>query len=583
VNGYAEIIGGSGTKLSEAATTGRRRAAFMIDLNQRGRARGWVLGAVLGILVALAGPARPAGAHAVLAAATPAPGSVVATEPTTIRLTFSEPVRVVPGRTQVIAPNGKRVNDGDPVGAGAELRIALNRTESPLGTYLVSYRVISADSHPVAGTFTFSVGAPSVAAPRPARDGAHPVVAVAVSVARYAGYAGLALTAGGVLLLALLWPRRLPGRGPLRLARVGLWVVAGGTLAALWLQAPYGTGAAPLDVSAVEIREVLGSRFGIAMLARLALVGAVAAVLPRALAGGRVLRGQAHRRRPLALLAVLAAAALVTWPVAGHPVASPLPPLSVVADAVHLAAMAVWLGGLAVLVLLLRRADRRELGVVLPAWSRLATLAVYWLVAGGAVQALIEVGSLRALVETRYGQLVLAKVGLLAAVLGVAAYARRLVRRGPAGVRLRRAVGAELGLTALVLAASAVLAQTVPGRSAGVEAAAVAGARGFSTTLTSPIYSVQVEVFPAQVGPYNTLHAFVYTPDGRPAPAAEWKVTGTLPSAGVEPIDNPIVTIRANQGIGPVNFPLPGRWQLRLTIRISDTQQATVTTTIEVG
>jgi copper transport protein len=597
---------------TEPALTEREtRTAFMIQLNHPGPARelremratrpalalglflGVVLGGPLGVLLAAAGPARPASAHAVLAAATPAPGAIVAAEPAEVRITFSEPVRLIPGRTQVIAPNGKRVNDGDPVGTGAQVRIALNRTDRPLGTYLVSYRVISADSHPVAGSFTFSVGAPSVAAPRPSREGAHPATAVAVSAARYVGYAGLALVAGPALLLATLWPRRLRTRAgpayadPSTLTRWGFALLAAGTLAGLWLQAPYGTGAAPLDVSAVELREVLGSRFGGALLVRLALIGALAALLPRALADGRGPRRGATARGHLAVLG-LALGMLVTWPVSGHAAASPRPPLSVVADVVHLAAMAVWLGGLVALIPLVRRADRRELGVILPVWSRWATLAVYWLVAGGVVQALLELGGPRTLLTTRYGQLILVKVGLLAAVLAVAAYSRRLVRRRspPAtdrAPRLRRAVGAELALIAVVLAASAVLVQTIPARNAGVEAAAAAEARGFATTLTSPVYSVQLEVFPAQVGPYNTLHAFVYAPDGRPARPVEWKVTGTLAAAGVEAIDNPIVTIRGNQGIGPVNFPLPGRWELRLTIRVSETEQATVSTTVDVG
>jgi copper transport protein len=542
-----------------------------------------VAGVVLGFLGALAAPARPASAHAVLTVAAPAQGSVVAAVPADVRLTFSEPVRVVPGRTRVIAPDGKRVNDGDPVGAGAHLRIALRPTGRPQGTYLVSYRVISADSHPISGSFTFSVGAPSAAAPRPARDGAHPVVAVAVPAAKYLGYAGLVLVVGPLIMLVGLWPRRLGRRGPRRLVWVGLGLLATSTLAALWLQAPYSTGAGPLDVSGVELRRVLTDRFGIAMLTRLGVIAAVAAVLWRVGPGLR--RGAA--RAPLALLGCLGLAGLATWPLSGHPAASPWPPLSAVADGVHLAGMAVWLGGLVVLLgFLLRRADRRELRVILPAWSRWATLAVYWLVAAGVTQALIEVGGLRTLVETRYGQLVLAKVALLAGVLGVAAYSRRLVRRpaSPHGTgRLRRTVGAELAVTAVVLVASAALVQTTPGRTAGVEAAAAARAEGFSTTLTSPIYSVQVEIFPAQVGPYNTLHAFVYTPAGLPAGAQEWKVTAALPGAGIEPIDNPVVTIRGNQGIGAVNFPVAGRWQLRLTIRISATEQATVSATVPVS
>src|SRR3712207_641681 len=126
----------------------------------------------------------------------------------------------------------------------------------------------------------------------------------------------------------------------------------------------------------------------------------------------------------------LALAGLVTWPLSGHGAASPLPVVSVAADVVHLAAMSTWLGGLGALVgFLLRPSHHRVLGVILPVWSRWATIAVIWLVGGGVVQAVIELGAVDRLVSTPYGRLVLAKAGVFALVLGVAAYARRVVRR----------------------------------------------------------------------------------------------------------------------------------------------------------
>jgi copper transport protein len=181
----------------------------------------------------------------------------------------------------------------------------------------------------------------------------------------------------------------------------------------------------------------------------------------------------------------------------------------------------------------------------------------------------------------------LAKVALVAGVLAVAAYSRRLVNRGrgdrtPKVSRLRRSVWVELAATVAILAVSSVLSQTTPARAAGVEAAAVARAQGFTTTLTSPLYSVQFEIFPVQLGENNTLHAYVYAPDGRPLAVEEWKVTAALPEQGIEPIDNPVVSLLGNQGMGGVNFPMRGNWKLSLTLRISDIDQATVTTTVPV-
>jgi copper transport protein len=246
--------------------------------------------------------------------------------------------------------------------------------------------------------------------------------------------------------------------------------------------------------------------------------------------------------------------------------------------------MAVWLGGLVTLVAFVLRkgwADRRVLGVILPVWSRWAAVAVCWLVLGGLVQAVIEIGGVGALFDTRYGQLILVKAALLGAVLAVAFFSRRLViRRSPA--RLGRLVAAELGLAAVVLVASSMLVQTTPGRSADIEAQAAAEAVGFSTTLNSSIYSVQFEIFPVQIGDNNTLHAFVYTPAGKPVEVAEWKVTAALPEKGIPPIPNAIVSIRGNQGIGAISFPYPGKWELSLTIRLDDLNQSTVKTTVDV-
>ena len=88
-----------------------------------------------------------------------------------------------------------------------------------------------------------------------------------------------------------------------------------------------------------------------------------------------------------------------------------MPPLTIIADAAHLISVSIWLGGLVMLAaFLLRRANARELGAILPVWSNWATLAVTVLVLGGTAQALIEIGSISSLLHTTYGQLVIVKV-----------------------------------------------------------------------------------------------------------------------------------------------------------------------------
>lgn len=535
-----------------------------------------VLAMVVGALSVLL--PSPAQAHAAPLVTTPATGTVVGASPTAVSVTFSEAVAAVPGRVQVLAPDGERIS-GEPSVAGAVLTIPIRKAQRPLGTYLVSYRIISADSHPVGGGFTFSVGAPSAPPEAVAEDRVHPSVTAALPTVRYLGYAGLTLAAGPAVFLAVLWPRRLSRAGGIRLVRAGLGLVALSGVAGAWLQAPYTSGLPAWRASPSALAAALDSSFGLAMALRLAAVAAVAALL------GPVLRGRATRARGLVVAAV-AAAGLVSWPLSGHPAASPMPPVSVAADVVHLAAMAVWLGGLVVLVgVLLRRADPRALGVILPVWSRWAQLAVVWLVGGGVVQAAIEVGAPGNLVGTGYGRLLLAKTGLLAGVLAAAWYARRLVLRravpatGPR--RLRRTVGAEVAATALVLALSAVLVQATPAR-VGAAGSAAAASRGTSGTLTSTLYTLQFDIFPVQLGENNTVHAFVYTADGTPLPAEDWQIVTALPALGVEPVKTPMLGVRPNHAMGAVTFPVAGDWEVRFTVRTTPVDQATVTTRVTV-
>jgi copper transport protein len=526
-------------------------------------------------LAALLGSAPPAHAHAAPIGSTPAPGSIVSSSPTEITVTFSEGITPVSDHVQVLAPDGKRIS-GTPRVRGAVLTIPVRKADQPLGTYLVSYRVISADSHPVGGALTFSVGAPSARPPRTPTDTAHGSVTVGVPTARYLGYAGLTLAVGPALMLALLWPRRRSRVGAIRLARFGLGLTGFATLAGLWLQAPNASGAAAWDVSLTELGQLLTGEYGLALGARLILLAAVTLLLPP------VLAGTAGRARGLIVLG-LALAGLVTWPLTGHAIAAPLTAAVVAAGVVHLAAMAVWLGGLVTLaVFLLRGTHPRVLAVLLPAWSRWAAIAVVWLVGGGALQAVVQVGSLGALWQTSYGRLLVAKVAILAGTLAAAWYARRLVNRASSGAGLRRTVGIEVVATAVILGLSAALVQVDPGRSAVTDRTAVRDT-GVSQTLTSALYTLQFNIYPVQLGENNTIHAFLYTPAGAPLPGEQWTVTSQLVGQNLEPVSTPLLgLIPRHHAVGAITFPLPGEYRIRFTILVSEIDQATVSTTIMV-
>jgi copper transport protein len=565
----------------------------------RRRVVGAVLAAIIGLLAVL-GPAGPAYAHAVLESTNPEADSLLQVAPTEVVLTFSEPVSPVPDRVRVIAPDGSRVDRNDARSSGQQVIISLEPLTQP-GTYLVSFRVISADSHPVFGTFSFSYKEVSPGGPPEAADVAPTgFVVAALPVARWIGYAGLVLFVGAALVLTLLWPRRLSRRGPLRMARIGAGLVALGTVLALALQVPYVAGGGLGDVTGSDVREVLGSQYGAAHLVRLGVVGA-ALVLLQAIAKGRAWNADKT------LLAVLGAIGVGTWSVSGHAAATQVPTVSIAADMVHLAAMSIWLGGLIMLALfLLPRGSASELAAIVPVWSRWATYAVGALVLTGIAQSLLEVNPLSTLFSTTYGWVLVAKVALVGVVLGVALLSRRLVPRiaeptedeapedeasedeasagksrggaSPAVRRLRTLVVVEAAIALVIIAVTSVLVQLTPARTAAADE--VGGPR--SVVLREATFTLDVLLDPGRVG-VNQVHLYARTPDGLPRSVVEWRIVASQPSTGIEGVEAAVLAITDDHAIGTIDLPATGEWTFRFELRFDEFTNGIVETPLTVG
>ena len=546
--------------------TPRRRAATLLA------------GGLLALLVVLLGPAAPASAHATLVSTSPAANSVVGQPPAAVVLTFSESVRPVADKVRVLGPNG-RADGGEPRTEGGDVIITLG-PNTPNGTYLVSYRVISADGHPVAGAFTFSIGAPSPGgAPTGTdADGDNAIATTVFPIVRYLGFAGLVLLVGAVLVLTTLWPQRLDPAGVVRTAYVGAAVVAIATVLEVVLEVPYVVGGGIFSAGTAAWQEVIGGRFGTAHLVRLGVLG-VSLLLLRP-----VVRGRSWGSDRV-LLGVLGVVGLATWSVSGHPGASPAPLITVLADMTHLASMSVWSGGLVMLFLfVLPRANAVELSAIVPVWSRWATYAVGALILTGIAQALIEVGSFEALTGTRYGWLVVAKAGLVVVILAVASLSRRLVapiatEQPGAAHRLRMIVLAEVAIIALVLGVTAVLVQTTPARTA---VAQTTEPPLQSVSLTSKLFLLQADVQPATVG-INEVHLYAFTPSGGPIDVKQWTVTASLAEKGIEPIEVSVLALGGSHAYGQVTLPAAGLWEFSFTLRTTDVDQATVKAPIKIS
>ncbi|MFF3774688.1 copper resistance protein CopC [Streptomyces sp. NPDC002232] len=390
--------------------------------------------ALLGTLLA---GAAPASAHAALTGSDPKDGAVVATAPKEVNLTFSEQVAMSADAIRVLDPAGRRADTGEirdlcsgsVVRYGVELRAGL-----PDGTYTVAWQAVSSDSHPVAGAFTFSIGAPSttsVALPDQAPGGG--LVGTLYGVARYLSYAGFAVLVGGGAFVLACWPRGASVRAVQQTVVRGWLALTGATLALLLLRAPYtGSGKLADAFDLAGLKAVLETKTGAALTSRLLLLGA-AALFVAVLFGAYARRTDPKEKKDLAFgLAlggtVVAAGIAGTWALAEHASTGLQPGVAMPVDILHLLAVAAWLGGLTVLLVALYRAPSVERSAV-ERFSKVAFGSVAVLAATGLYQSWRQVGSWSALTGTRYGQLLLVKIGLMAVLLGIAWISRRWTRR----------------------------------------------------------------------------------------------------------------------------------------------------------
>ena len=178
-----------------------------------------IAGLVLGLGL-LAGTTHTALAHAALVASDPADGAVLAKAPADLSLTFDEPVS--PLILRLVEPDGRAAPLGTPKLEGNRL-LAATPPDLGTGSYVLSWRIISEDGHPVGGAVVFSIGMPSAGAAAEAAQAIDWPLRAAIWLCRVLVYLGLFIGVGGTFFLAWATPD----------ARASRDVVAGACVAGL--------------------------------------------------------------------------------------------------------------------------------------------------------------------------------------------------------------------------------------------------------------------------------------------------------------------------------------------------------------
>lgn len=518
--------------------------------------------------------ASGAWAHALATGTEPAADEVLDSPPAEVVVEFNESVMPVDAATGVVAPNGDRVDTGIEAGEDSSVMvIAIDADQE--GTYLVGYRVVSDDGHPVSGSFTFSVGSESDA---PSADALVAETDQLVQGLLYAnrgvGYAGLALALGaGVILGAGVRPRMLAAR----LIGAGLSAVAVTAVTGIVFQAAYEAGVPLSGLDGPALQVVMESNTGLAGLLRLLLV---LLALP-------LLRTLVVSERPgkaaLTGLGATALALCATWPLAGHPMATDPVPVAFAADGIHLAAALTWVGGLAVLLALTLKRDADIPESTRRMWMGLVPWLVGSAVVAGLASALLHIDSVSALTDTDYGRLVALKAGLLVAIVIVGLFTRKaIVRDGDRGRRaLRRLLGVEVVLAAAVLAAVVVLVQAVPAKTALLETeTSTVESTGTAALVETDLYSGQLVLEPGRPGP-NSVRILVWDLEGQPFAATEWEAEWGL--EGAEPETLRLIELRGGILGGEVSLPEAGRYIFTFTLTDAEGAGETAEVAVDVS
>ena len=557
-------------------------------------------------------------AHAQLLGTSPLTGAVVPRQPQEVIFKFNQSVGGTLGAVRVYDAQGEEVDDLDvshPEGQEHWMGVGL-KPGLPDGTYTATYRVISADTHIVYGGLVFSIGhagpAPKVTvAGLIGRDESGEVTKVAFGAVRDLDYVSLALFIGGLAFLALAWlgglaavagePEqrwRAAARAfAKRLRRLLLAAVALGFVVSVLGILLQGASAAGVSLRSslkgVVIENTLHSRFGEVWGARAIDWLALGVLL---LASGVPRGDERPPRWVLGLLGVGCAYLAITPALAGH--ASIQSPAAVFfpSDVVHVLGASVWVGGIACLLGALpaatrelRPADRtRLLLAVLARFSPLALASVIAIAITGVVQAYIDVRSVEGLLHTTYGALILIKVALLGALIGLGWVNRERVipaleqivqaggPPGRTGALARRTMRGELALMLTVLGVTAALVSYAP----PIDAAS----GPFATNTTLGPIELEMTVEPARVG-LNTVHLYLIdAQDGAQYTGTkELTATASLPAKGIGPLAlHPTLAGPGHYILSSAVLSPGGTWQIQITDRVSEFEQYSRTVSVPI-
>lgn len=517
--------------------------------------------ALCAVIFAVMSPTM-ASAHAILESSTPTASSVLETSPSEIRLDFNENIEDSLLSIRLFDSEQRDVSIGVARRSSADLSVA-SADVSALddGVYVVVWRAVSADGHPLSGAFPFEIGNSSTV------DAGELLTRVLqgldtdsplgspLAFARFIAYAATIVLIGCV---AFMWgSQSFASTALVTVVRRGVIALAVGSLAILLFQGPYAVGRGWSAITDTGLLvDVLPTRLGLASAGRLAL----------AVVWGALVVAIAHLSRPWWKITAVVSAVLTatTFAVSGHASAASLPLVFATVAGVHLLAVSCWVGSFFAAVVV-----KSEEGVA--RLSRLATIAMPIAVITGVVEALHLTGGVSQILESRYGTYLLLKLAVIAVCLGIGYNLRRRMKSGQPTVT--QSLFVEAALLAVVIAITSVMVGTSPTATASTSST-------FSATQIQQDVVADFSILPTRVGTAE-IHVYLTPPGGSLSPVESVAMSFTLPSRNIPAIPVKLIEIGPNHWSGVMQFPYAGEWSMET--RVMPTANSTLLYTASVS
>lgn len=502
-------------------------------------------------------PSQQALAHASLLSTLPGQGVTLPRPPVTFQLEFNEPVS--PLVMRLVRPSGQIATLTKVTAENKTVTIAAPPMPDQ-GSYVLSWRVISADGHPVGGVVSFAVGHPSSGVAAPAFRGANAVHAM-IWAAQFVLSIALFMGVGGAFFAAWLAAKRpLLGRGVLvALMICGIFAAA----CSIPLQG--------LDALAEPLRDVW--RLGVWAEGFGTSWGSTVIVAVAALVLGLLTLGLENRFLTRALTTLAMAGIGLALVASGHASTSQPRLMTVPAVFLHGVCVAFWIGSLLPLAIAVPAGDR----VALQRFSRLIPVPLLVLIASGIALAFAQLDRPDALWTTDYGIVLSAKIALVLVLLGLGALNRYVLvpRLAIGGThRLATTVATEFALAVAILGVVGLWRFTPPPR-------ALAAAETTFIHFHAERAMAQINLTPVRDrGADVTID--VTDSELHPVAAKEVDLVIWNPSAGIEPITRSATFEGgARWRIVGLHIPIAGVWRMRVEILISDFDKVMIEDNVE--